>query len=267
MSETLPVGSSRRLALRPDTPDRLFNPLPGLSYYDVLHALHRALGVERYLEIGSRHGESLARIRPEAAAVCVDPELRLKPGLLSGLAELHFYQMTSDAYFARHDPRAVLGGPVQLAFIDGLHHSDAVMRDFVNAERVCDPGGAIILHDCLPWSEAIAQRLPIAADEAVPRRKGAWAGDVWRVLPVLARQRPDLRITLLDCPPTGLVVITGLRPEAPHLRKRLPAILARLDARPAPPGALQAWLEGVEVTDSRAIAETGRWREAIGLPG
>jgi len=266
MSETPPIGSPRRLALRPDRPDRLFDPLSGVSYYEALHALHRALAVERYFEIGSRHGDSLAKIRPEAAAVCVDPELRLKSGILSGLTELHFYQMTSDAYFARHDPRVVLGGPVQLAFIDGLHHSDAVMRDFVNAERVCDPNGAIILHDCLPWSDSIAQRQPIAPDDVVPRGKGAWAGDVWRVLPVLARQRPDLRITVLDCPPTGLVVITGLRPEAPHLRKRLPAILARLDAAPAKPGALQAWLEEVAVTDSRAIAEAGRWREAIGLP-
>lgn len=256
----------RKLALQRETPDRLFPPLGGIQYLAALRALHQALGITRYFEIGSRHGDSLAQMRPEAAAVCVDPALRLKPALLAGLSEVHLYQATSDDYFARHDPRAVLGGPIQFAFIDGLHHSDAVMRDFVNTERVCDPAGAIVLHDCLPWSDAIAQRRPLDADAEGGRPKGAWTGDVWRVLPVLARLRPDLRITVLDCPPTGLVVVTGLDPKNGKLRKRLPQILEKLDKAPAPPDRLLAWLEEQAVTDSRAVAEAGRWREAIGLP-
>jgi hypothetical protein len=262
-----PVPAPRRLAIRSDNPERLFEPLSGISYRDALHALHRALAVDRYFEIGSRQRDSLARMRREAVAVFVDPAMRLKPDLLADKTELHLYQQTSDAYFARHDPRTVLGGPIQLAFIDGLHHSDAVLRDFANTERFCDPGGAIVLHDCLPWNDAMAQRRGTTPDGAGVKGTGAWAGDVWRVLPVLARRRPGLRITVLDCPPTGLVVITGLDPSDRGLGRQLPAILARLDAGPARPGQLAAWLEGLEVADSRAIAAAGQWQEAIGLAG
>lgn len=264
MSETS-LGSPRRLELRSDSPDRLFAPIAGVPYLDALHALHRVLGVDRYFEIGSRHGDSLALMRPEAAAVCVDPAFRLRPDMLAGLSEVHLYQQVSDAYFARHDPRTILGGPIQLAFIDGLHHSDAVLRDFVNTERFCDPAGAIVLHDCLPWNDAMAQRRPTTPEGAGVKGKGAWTGDVWRVLPVLARQRPDLRVTVLDCTPTGLAVITGLKPADTRLRTRMPDIIDRLNRR-LRASALEAWLAQVLVTDSRPIAESGRWREAIGLP-
>ncbi len=41
-----------------------------------------------------------------------------------------------------------------------------------------------------------------------------WAGDVWRLLPILKKYRPDLRVRFLDCPPTGLVAVTNLDPQS-----------------------------------------------------
>ena len=39
-----------------------------------------------------------------------------------------------------------------------------------------------------------------------------WTGDVWKVLPVLAKYRPELMIRCFDAPPTGLVTVTNLQP-------------------------------------------------------
>ncbi len=32
-----------------------------------------------------------------------------------------------------------------------------------------------------------------------------WTGDVWKLIPILQRYRPDLQLTLFDAPPSGLV--------------------------------------------------------------
>jgi hypothetical protein len=44
-----------------------------------------------------------------------------------------------------------------------------------------------------------------------------WAGDVWKVVLVLKRYRPDLKIRAFDSAPTGLVVVTGLDPASTAL--------------------------------------------------
>ena len=41
-----------------------------------------------------------------------------------------------------------------------------------------------------------------------------WTGDVWKLLPILRKYRPDLRLHVLDCPPTGLVAITRVDPAS-----------------------------------------------------
>ena len=41
-----------------------------------------------------------------------------------------------------------------------------------------------------------------------------WTGDVWRLLPIFKKYRPDLRVIAVDCEPTGLVVCTKLDPRS-----------------------------------------------------
>ena len=71
----------------------------------------------------------------------------------------------------------------------------------------------IFLHDCLPFNMRMTRRNPRAGTES----GGAWTGDVWKVLPILRKYRPDLSVHALDCPPTGLVMITGLDPKSTAL--------------------------------------------------
>jgi hypothetical protein len=53
--------------------------------------------------------------------------------------------------------------------------------------------------------------------ERVSAPNTAWAGDVWRILPILKKFRPDLQIVTLDCHPTGLVLCSNLDPSSTAL--------------------------------------------------
>jgi hypothetical protein len=136
------------------------------------------------------------------------------------------FQMPADAFFRRHDPTRILDGPIDLAFLDGMHYCEYLLRDFANTERHCRRNSVIALHDCVPVEIAIAQRTPSDSIEA--DRPGWWAGDVWRTLLALRKHRPDLAFTVLDSAPTGLVVITNLDPQSRVLLDNYAAIVREM---------------------------------------
>jgi hypothetical protein len=101
---------------------------------------------------------------------------------------------------------AELGGrPVDLAFIDGMHHFEYALRDFMNLERLCLPGSTILVHDCFPHDRRTAQR---------ERETGFWSGDIWRLVLLLKKYRRDLSINTIAAPPTGLLAIRNLDPSS-----------------------------------------------------
>jgi len=195
----------------------------GLDYFDCLSRLHTALEPARYLEIGVWRGESLARAH--AASIGVDPHFLIDRDITGVKPACHLFQCGSDEFFASHDPLTILGGPIDLAFLDGMHRFEFLLRDMANAERVYHEGSAIVLHDCLPIDALITHRDQsehLRRDAIVP---GWWAGDVWKV-PVLLRQfRPDLRMIAFDAPPTGLIVIAGLDPANTSLNTQYRAMV------------------------------------------
>lgn len=188
--------------------------LAGDDYIRVLDRLHSVLRPATYLEIGVQTGATLALARCHSLGI--DPEFQFlhietvrrivtKPSLL-------LYQMRSDDFFARFNPTTLLGEPLELAFLDGMHRCEYLLRDFLNTERHCRPNSVIALHDCLPLEAPMADRSPNAA-AINPLRQGMWTGDVWRTALLLKRRRPDLRMIVLDAAPTGLVLITNLDPQ------------------------------------------------------
>ena len=197
--------------------------LDGPHYVEVLRALHARLKPARYFEIGTLHGQTLALAT--CASVAVDPAFQLTVDVQAGKPSCRLFEETSDDFFARQDLTGLLGGPVELAFLDGLHAFAFLLRDFINTERHCRPGSAILLHDCLP-REAAMTGGPERTDPGLPRYRGYWAGDVWKMVPLLRRLRPEMSVTCLDAPPTGLVVCTGLDPASRVLADGYEAILA-----------------------------------------
>jgi len=187
---------------------------PGASYFDVLSMIHSHLRPRTYLEIGVADGQSIALARPETHAIGVDPEPKISRPLGP---RTEIYHETSDQYFASHDVRAELDGlPIELAFIDGMHQFEFALRDFINIEKHSSPRSTILIHDCYPLTRLSAER---------ERRTTFWSGDIWRLILLLRKYRPDLSVNVIATAPTGLGVVRGLDPASGVLQERLEAIV------------------------------------------
>jgi hypothetical protein len=114
-----------------------------------------------------------------------------------------------------------------MAFLDGLHLFEFLLRDFMNTERVCDRNSLILLDDCLPITIEMAERDYRPAERRDKETAVWWTGDVWKLLPILREYRPDLRIVPVDVNPTGSIVVSNLDPESTRLSECYPEILRR----------------------------------------
>ena len=138
---------------------------------------------------------------------------------------------------------------MELAFIDGLHLFEQVLRDFINVERHSSPSTVVLLHDCLPLDEATAQ--PGADNGLLLRRR--LEGDA-RAPPAAPRARDGDRSRRL---PPGCASC-GARSDDRRLAEEFDEIeatyrdlgfdyyLAHRDEMPAQiandEGAVRAWL-------------------------
>jgi hypothetical protein len=166
--------------------------------HELLKQLHVLLQPRTYFEIGVREGASLTLSRTRSVAVdpffALDREIR---------CDVHLVRTSSDEFFARRHPFAHFDEPlVDLAFIDGMHLSEYALRDVLNTERYTHPGSVIMIDDMLPRTVEEAGRTRYGS-----ARRGAWAGDVYKIVPVLRALRPDLVVFEVDTFPTGTAVI------------------------------------------------------------
>jgi len=212
----------------------------GVQFYrDTLRDIHARLQPDVYLEIGVRHGFSLA-LSAARISIGVDPapELRAELG-----AHVRIATATSDAFFERTSD--ALTAPIDLAFIDGMHWFEYALRDFINVEQRASANGVVVFDDVLPNHPLQAER---------ERKSGVWTGDVWKILPCLRRHRPDLNLTLLDTNPTGLLLVTNPDPGNTSLRENYAAIVAEFTRADAPgPGPDVLAREGAENPATSAV--------------
>src|SRR5262249_40394672 len=89
----------------------------GEDYYTLIARLHRHLQPKRYLEIGVLNGDTLALA--ECPSIAVDPNLEINQDVIGAKVSCLLFQMSSDAFFSAYDPRLLLGGPIDMALIDG----------------------------------------------------------------------------------------------------------------------------------------------------
>ncbi len=186
----------------------------GEPYTSLLARIHAHLRPRTYVEIGVETGQSLCLVQQATQAIGIDPNPQLRYALPPGA---RVFSETSDDFFAKHDLRALLGGlPVDLAFIDGMHHFEYALRDFINLERCCAPGSTILADDCFPHDRRTAQRKRVTT---------FWSGDVWKLVVLLKKYRPDLAIHVVAAPPTGLCIIRKLDPASTVLADNLARII------------------------------------------
>jgi hypothetical protein len=181
--------------------------LPGPSYLHWLQHFHSKLKPALYLEIGVESGLSLQYAEDPTLAIGVDPE----PHIIHPIkCYSKIVKSTSDKFFE------TFTGRVNLAFIDGLHYYDQVLRDFINVERVAEEGCVILFHDVYPV-------IPVTAKREWDCKY--WAGDTWKVFPILQKYRPDLQIKTIPTFPTGLGVITNVNPHSQILINKFDDII------------------------------------------
>jgi hypothetical protein len=174
----------------------------GLYYIEVIGLLAQSLGARTYFEIGTSMGDSLAAVN--CASLAVDPAFQVSKNVMTSKPACHLFQMESDKFFRDYRVTDFLKDGIDLAFLDGMHRFEYLLRDFLNTEVYCRRNSIILLHDCLPTTIEMTSRI---------ETPNAWTGDVWKIIPALRKYRPDLKLVFLDCPPTGLVAITNLDPN------------------------------------------------------
>jgi hypothetical protein len=192
----------------------------GLNYYRFLKRMHENNLVDWYMEIGCRTGTSFANVRSKTIAV--DPFFKTDGNIIQAKPELHIFQKTSDDFFAsgfllRNKIK------VSVSFLDGMHLIEYLLRDFIATERASDPKGVILMHDTVPRDTIMAMR----NFRDLPQGYAAWTGDVWKIWPILQQYRPDLTLQMLDCKPTGLMMVTGLKPKNRVLADHYEEIVAQ----------------------------------------
>lgn len=196
-----------------------FRRAAGLPYKKALADIHSALDPKWYLEIGTEKGESA--VLSNANTICVDPKLRISQDIVGQKPSLHVFQMTSDDFFD-HGHADVFVGKVDFAFLDGMHIFEYLLRDFMNTERLAASNAVIAMHDIVPMSAA-------AADRIWDRRlTGDWTGDVWKVIFILRKYRPDLSVRVFDFHPSGLALVENLDPTNKILEENYQKICAEM---------------------------------------
>jgi hypothetical protein len=183
-----------------------------MDYLEFLKRVHELLEPPTYLEIGIRHGDSLALARSTAAGI--DPAYELRTEIPGDTA---LFEETSDEYFDRQDVLEPFGGrPISLAFIDGMHLVEFALRDFINVERHADWTSVVVFDDVLP------QEVKEAARRRTTR---LWTGDVYKIADIFMRHRPDLICLRIGTSPTGLLLVLGLDSQSTVLDERYDDIL------------------------------------------
>jgi hypothetical protein len=239
--------------LPPGHEDRI-PPLTGLRYLNVLAALHELLQPQAYLEIGVAGGDTLRLA--QCASLAIDPDMHLTPDVVGRKPCCLLFQSTSDAFFAQHDPVRLLQRPVDLAFLDGMHWYEYLLRDFANAERCCEPDSVIVLHDCVPTDIYMARREQW--DETQRRlapSPDSWTGDVWKTLLLLRRYRPDLQIHCFDSDGTGLVLITHLDPRSPVIAEHYDAMVAEVATLTLRAYGLRRYVDELQLQDTALLTD------------
>ena len=197
--------------------------MPGLRYDQILNRVHWHLKPRSYVEIGVARGGSMTRVAAETRAIGIDPAPRIDRPIPE---QAKIYPLESDAFFERYDLFDELGIEfLDVGFIDGLHVFEQTLRDFINLERYSHAETVILIHDCYPPTEISAAR------EAVT---DYWCGDVWRLIAVLTRYRPELSVSVIPAFPSGLGLVTGLNPGSRLLADRYDELVEEALAIPYP---------------------------------
>jgi Methyltransferase domain len=227
------------------------HPEPKMTRHELLQGLHEKIRPRTYLEIGIRTGRSMVLSR--CRSIGVDPHFKIDNPIH---CDVQLIKATSDDFFARDQPLAHFEGvPVDLAFIDGMHLSDFALRDFINIEPFMADAGVIVLDDVLPRNGLEAAR---------DRKTEPWTGDVYKVVEILRRRRPDLVVLLVNAAPTGTAVVIGVD-QASTILKDAYAEEEPYLLRPDPQTPPHEYMDRSITIEANVLLESPVWDELVAV--
>jgi len=165
-----------------------------MQYLTFIEKLHEKLRPNFYFEIGVRDGKSLSKSK--CRSIGVDPAFVVTEEID---CHVSLFRQTSDEFFIKRNATDILGAQgkgIDLVFIDGMHLSDFVWRDFVNSVEHCADGAWVIFDDIVPQSFEITTREQLS---------GPWTGDCYKVPRYL--KSAGLEIRTVDTRPSGLSLL------------------------------------------------------------
>ena len=183
--------------------------------------------------------------------ILVDPFFQIETNVIREKPILHMFQQESDAFFGSNFLKATKT-KVSFAFLDGMHLFEYLLRDFMNTEAASDPNGVIALHDCCPWDLPMTTR-----DLGNLPKTSAWTGDVWKLIPILQEYRPDLKIEVLGCRPTGLVLVSNLAPGSTVLKDHYDEIVTLYTDKSIEDFGTSRFYDSFEYVDPKAVLDSG----------
>lgn len=195
----------------------------GVDYREMIAKIVAATKARSYFEVGTSAGDSMRALPCDV--VSVDPQFQISSNVIGSKKHLFFFQSTSDAFFKTENLHKYFPHGPDISFLDGLHHAEVLLRDFINTEELCHADSIVLMHDCLPLNARMAEREYRIDPLEDQTTRGFWTGDVWKVPLTLKKFRPDLTIRSADCPPTGLMIISGLNPKSRILHDHYPEII------------------------------------------
>ena len=166
-------------------------PYPGakkvsINRTDIIKYLISTYDFKSYLEIGIQAGDNFHSISCRSK-IGVDPRpcmcSQCHPKWSSCLKKGQLKIMTSDQFFHFNYKK------FDIVFIDGLHKSEQVYRDFENSVKFLKDGGIILLHDMLPIKEE--HQVPYMVN-------GHWNGDCWKAFVRLQEKYVDWDFNCID---------------------------------------------------------------------
>jgi hypothetical protein len=227
------------------------HPEPMMTRHELLEGLHKKTRPRTYLEIGIRTGRSMVLSR--CRSIGVDPVFKIDNPIH---CDVQLIKATSDEFFAGDEPLAHFDGvPVDLAFIDGMHLSDFALRDFSNIEPFMADTGVVVIDDVLPRNGLEAAR---------DRKTEPWTGDVYKVVEILRRRRPDLVVLLVNTAPTGTAVIVGVDQASTILKDAYAAEEPYL-LRPDPQTPPHEYLDRSISIEPDVLLESPVWQQLVAI--
>lgn len=226
----------------------------GIAYFEVMADISAKRSTKCYLEIGINTGLHLQHVSTDLG-ICIDPAFNLSENIMKKKNKLHLYQVTSDAFFADQDSIDSLTGQIDFAFLDGMHLFEYLVRDFYNTESIAGRNSLIAMHDCLPLNTEMTHRdfshsLQIGQNT---RHPNFWTGDVWKIIPILKKYRPDLVLICVETPPTGIVFVTNLDPENNVLQDNYIEIIKEFSTLPNSTEELERMYQSISLVPAANI--------------